>query len=54
MEDLDSLEQELLLRWWKHHMTMDQRHKLMRDMPLMYNKFMGREIMKVVNTREGE
>lgn len=45
--NLDGFDQELLLNWFFHHMPMDQRHKLMREHPALYNKACGRTIVRV-------
>lgn len=45
--DLTSFEKDLLLAFFKHVMTQEQRGELMATMPAAYNAFMGREIVEV-------
>jgi hypothetical protein len=40
-------ETEALCAWLKHYITMEQRHELMRSMPTVYNKIIGREVATV-------
>jgi hypothetical protein len=44
---LNWFETEALCAWLKHYITMEQRHRLMLDMPLVYNKLVGREVAHV-------
>ena len=39
---------ELLLYFFKRHMTQEQRSRLMREHPVAYNAWMGREIVRTV------
>lgn len=39
---------EVLVEWFAHYMDQDTRRRLMRELPLQYNKLHGREIVKVV------
>jgi hypothetical protein len=41
MEKLNTGEMELVLRWFEQHMTMEQRHQLMAEMPVFYAKMAG-------------
>lgn len=47
MKDLSVLERELLLHYLLYHLSMETRLKLMHDMPLIYNKAVGQEVMEV-------
>lgn len=42
-----------LIAWFTYYMGMDQRVRLMREMPEIYNKLVGREVVKVVYTEDG-
>lgn len=41
---LDTLQMTLLMEFFKDCMTMTQRHRLMMELPQVYNAMMGREI----------
>jgi hypothetical protein len=47
-ERLTDMECNMLIAWFTHHMGMDERVRLMRTMPEIYNKLVGREVVKVV------
>ena len=47
LEGLDAFEQETVLRFLLHHMSMAQRVQLMHAYPIAYNKLVGSTIMKV-------
>jgi len=53
---MDSYDRELLLSWFLHHMPMGTagpeptkatRYEFMREFPAMYNRYAGREIVRV-------
>ena len=48
VENLTDFEANMVLSWFLHHVSMDDRIKLMRTMPLIYNKLVGREVLKVM------
>jgi len=37
-----------ILTWFMYHLPMDQRQRLMRDLPAAYNDICGVEIVRVV------
>jgi hypothetical protein len=49
---IDTFHAEQLVAWFAHHMTMEQRHKLMREMPAAYNGMCGYEVVAVVLVAE--
>jgi len=53
MEKLNHFEQSVLIQWFEQQMSMEQRGKLMRELPVMYNKLCGREIVHVVRVEDG-
>jgi hypothetical protein len=63
MENLDSTEKDILLRWFLYYMPMGMgetkaepteatRGEFMRQYPQIYNKFAGRDIVKVVRVSD--
>ena len=46
-------EMELVLAVVKHHMDMDLRAKVMREVPQAYNAWMGGEYIKAVHVTDG-
>ncbi len=52
-ERLTDMECNMLIAWFTHYGGMDERVRLMRAMPEIYNKLMGREVVKVVYTADG-
>jgi hypothetical protein len=47
VEALDTFEMEELLRWFFHHMGVEQRNALMKRYPQHYNKLVGYPLMRV-------
>ena len=47
--DLNTYETNAALDFFMHHLPMEQRRKLMNEMPVVYNKLTGRRIMATVN-----
>lgn len=45
-------EMEMVLATVKHHMDMDLRAKVMREVPQAYNAWMGSEYVKVIHTSD--
>jgi len=45
-------QKDLLLAQCMYYLTMDQRHKIMREIPQAYNAWCQREVMLVVNKSE--
>ena len=45
---LSRIEQDFILTWFLHHMSMEQRYQMMQDHPGIYNKLMGSEIVDIV------
>ena len=41
LNELTMFEKDLLLLWFMHHMPMDQRHKMMLELPNIYWKLTG-------------
>jgi hypothetical protein len=54
MDELTSFERDQVVAFFLQVMTQDQRRKLMFMMPLVYNRLVGRRIMRVENTRTGD
>lgn len=48
LDDFKTLEKDLLIMFLWNQMEMETRQKLMRYMPGIYNKAVGREIVTVV------
>lgn len=46
-------EKDLVLEVVKHYLPMDLRAKVMREIPLAYNAWMGMEVMKSVRISDG-
>jgi hypothetical protein len=47
MQPLTTLEKDVLLLYLAQHLTMEQRHTLMVQQPHIYNKWVGREVMRI-------
>jgi NAD/NADP transhydrogenase alpha subunit len=55
--NLDNVKQvykDQLLRFFMYYMPMDQREKLMTELPAAYNAVCEREIVKVVRVSDGK
>ena len=51
--DLKTYELQMVIEFFMHHLSGDLRHKLMHELPHIYNKLVGREVMTTINqTRE--
>lgn len=48
MEQLSTFDKEILLRFFEYNMPMETRHKIMKEFPQIYNRWMGREIVSVI------
>lgn len=44
---LSDFEKDQLLDWFFFHLSMEDRRRLMQELPQAYNNAMGREIVKV-------
>ena len=53
MEKLDTFDKEMLLHWLKQHLTAEQRHKLMGQLPMAYNRWMGSVVVTVQHADDG-
>jgi hypothetical protein len=51
---LGYFDSETLLRWFYHHLRMEDRYALMAEFPHLYNRWVGAEIVKVVKTHDEE
>ena len=53
--DLTNLDRDFLLAWFQQNLSAEHRGRLMQDLPLQYNRMVGRTIMGVENLtrREG-
>jgi hypothetical protein len=54
MHELNPLERKFLLDWFVYVMPQEQRQRLMREHPILYNKLVGGEIMHVHQHNVGE
>lgn len=50
---LRSWEVQALLRWFMHRISQEDRARLMRDLPDVYNRLCGRQIVRVVYADDG-
>ena len=46
---MNYFEMEMLLKTAFHHLSMEQRRKVMLTVPLIYNKYVGEAVMEVRN-----
>ena len=46
---MNYFEMEMLLKTAFHHLSMEQRRKVMLIVPLIYNKYVGEAVMEVRN-----
>ena len=53
MPDLSYLEKDMLIAWFKHHLTVDLRGRLMAEMPQAYNRLHARHIVHVTHIDDG-
>jgi len=53
LRKLNGFEKDILLEWFLHFMPMEQRGKLMRELPQTYNKVCGRDIVEVRRVSDG-
>lgn len=53
LDNLTGLDKEMLLNWFLYHMPMEQRRRLMREMPVVYNKVVDAPVVEVY-TQDGE
>ncbi len=47
MEKLSAIEKDLLLLFLQHHMSMETRRIVMETLPLVYNKWIGSDVMGI-------
>lgn len=51
---ISSFHRDQLLEWFMYHMTMEQRGKLVTELPAAYNDACGKEVMVVVRKSDVE
>jgi hypothetical protein len=54
MHNMTSFESQTLINWFLYQMTMEQREKLMRELPTIYNLAVNAQIVKVVRVSDNQ
>ncbi len=53
MDKLTETEKDMLLMILKQHMSMETRQQIMMQLPMAYNKLVGKRVVAVVQAKEG-
>lgn len=51
-ETINDLQKDFLIKWFMYSMSMEERRDLMRQLPEIYNKVIGRDIVHVVTSED--
>lgn len=53
LDQMTSFEKDLVILFFGQHMSMEQRRRLMAELPVAYNHLCGDKIVQVVSIKDG-